>query len=214
MNPDVVTVYTVEAAQAISVAAGAQHRTQRIYVRVNRLGDESFAGMVGGWTEDSCVEGIAAILRLPNVEVAGLTMHPVISYRNKDAFRAEPTDGFFTMLRARDRLERELGLHDLRVNCAANCNSATFATLARYGATDVEPGAAISGSSLFHVYQDLPERPAQVYVSEVSHIWNGDVYTYGGGLSFIHSVEDWTPRAIVGTSFDEARDRCLTGAAG
>jgi predicted amino acid racemase len=210
MDPEVVTVYSYDAAKAVSDAALAQHKTQRLYVRVNRAGDESFSGMVGGWPEQTCVEGIAPILGLPNVEVVGLTMHPVISYRNRDAYTAEPTDGFFTMLRAKERLERELGLRDLRVNCAANCNSATFATLARYGATDVEPGAAITGSSLFHVHQDLPERPAQVYVSEVSHFWEGDVYTYGGGLSFIHSVEEWTPRCVVGATFDEAHDRYMS----
>jgi predicted amino acid racemase len=210
MGPEVVTVYTYEAAKAVSDAAVEQRKNQRLYVRVNRSGDESFAGMVGGWAEETCVEGIAPILDLPNVEVVGLTTHPVIGYRNRDAYSAEPTDGFFTMLRAKELLERELGLSDLRVNCAANCNSATFGTLARYGATDVEPGAAISGSSLFHVYQDLPEKPAQIYVSEVSHVWDGLVYTIGGGLSFVHTVDEWTPRCVVGSTFEEARERYMS----
>jgi predicted amino acid racemase len=209
MDPEVVTVYTFEAAQAVSKAAARLGRTQRLYVRVNRVGDEVFPGMVGGWTEGTCVAEVARLLELPNVEVAGLTMHPVISYQQRDAEHVQPTDGFFTMLRAKELLERELGLSDLRVNCAANCNSVTFETLARYGATDVEPGSGLSGSSLFHVFQDLPERPAQVYVSEVTHTWDGHVYTLGGGLSFVHSVEPWTPRAIVGTSFADARDRFL-----
>lgn len=89
----------------------------------------------------------------------------------------------------------------IRVNCAANCNSVTFATLARCGATDVEPGSGLSGSSLLHALQDLPERPAQVSVSEVTYHWDGQLYTLGGGLSFIDSVEPWTPRCIVGRSF-------------
>jgi predicted amino acid racemase len=209
MRPEAITVYSVEAARAVSEAATAAGVEQGLYVRVNRVGDETFAGMVGGWDLDRCVEGIAPILDLPNVRIAGLTTHPVISYRNLDAYTAEPTDAFFTMLRGKERLERELGLRDLRVNCAANCNTVTFETLARYGATDVEPGSAMTGSTQFHLHADLPERPAQVYVSEVMHHWEGDVHTLGGGLTWLFQPDEWKPRALVGSTFEEARDRVL-----
>jgi predicted amino acid racemase len=210
MRPDAITVYSFEAAKAVSEAAVAEGIDQALYVRVNRHGDEVFAGMVGGWEESTCVAGIARLLDLPNVRVAGLTTHPVISYREIDAYAARPTDAFFTMLRARDLLERELGLRDLRLNCAANCNTATFETLAGYGATDVEPGSAMTGSTQFHLHQDLPERPAQIYVSEVMHEWAGDVYTHGGGLTWLFQPDEWQPRALVGSSLEEARRRVMT----
>lgn len=60
------------------------------------------------------------------------------------------------MLRAKERLEEGLGLRDLRVDCAANCNAATAVTLAGYGATDVEPGSGMTGSSLLHLYGSCP----------------------------------------------------------
>jgi predicted amino acid racemase len=210
MRPDVITVYSYEAAKAVSDAAGTLGLTQPLYVRVNKPGDESFTGMVGGWDESAAVEGIGQLLDLPNVVVAGLTTHPVISYREIDAYKAQPTDTFFTMLRAKERLERDLGLRDLRVNCAANCNTITFETLARYGATDMEPGSAMSGSTQFHLRQDLPERPAQVYVSEVMHYWNDEVYTLGGGLTWLFAPDEWSPRCFVGSTFEEARDRIMT----
>jgi predicted amino acid racemase len=209
MHPDAITVHSFEAARAVSEAATAKGVIQRLYVRVNHPGDENFAGMVGGWTLADCVAGIRPLMDLPNVEVAGLTTHPVISYAHEDAHAVEPTDAFFTMLRAKEKLESQLGLHDLRVNCAANCNTATFETLARYGATDVEPGSGVTGSSLFHLYQDLAERPAQVYVSEVMHHWNGDSYTLGGGLTWLFQPEHWTPHCMVGATFDEARERVM-----
>jgi predicted amino acid racemase len=209
MNPDAITVFSVEAAKAVSDAAVAQGRTQGLYVRVNKSGDEIFAGMVGGWAEDTCVEDIRPILDLPNVEVTGLTMHPCISYSDTDAASAEPTDAFFTMLRAREALERGLGLNGLRVNCAANCNSVTFEVLARYGATDVEPGSGITGSSLYHLYNDMPERQAQVYVTEVMHEWQGDAYTLGGGLTWLYSPDEWTPHCMVGSTFEEAAEHVL-----
>jgi predicted amino acid racemase len=209
MGPEVVTVYSYEAATAVSDAAKELNQTQKIYVRVNRRGDEIFAGMVGGWEEDSCVEGIAPILDLANVEVAGLTMHPCISFNDRDALKAQPTDAFFTMLRAKEKLERALGLANLRVNCAANCNAATFETLARYGATDVEPGSGLTGSSVYHLYQDLPERQAQVYVTEVMHHWDGDAHMLGGGLTWLFSPDRWVPQCMVGSSFEEAIDNVM-----
>jgi predicted amino acid racemase len=209
MNPDAITVFSVEAAKAVSDAAVAQGRTQGLYVRVNKSGDETFAGMVGGWAEDSCVEDIRPILDLPNVEVTGLTMHPCISYSDLDATSVEPTDAFFTMLRAKEALEHGLGLNGLRVNCAANCNSVTFEVLARYGATDVEPGSGITGSSLYHLYNDMPERQAQVYVTEVMHEWQGDAYTLGGGLTWLYSPDEWTPHCMVGSTFEEAAEHVL-----
>ncbi|MET7970493.1 alanine racemase [Micromonospora sp. NPDC005305] len=209
MHPDAITVFSYEAAKAVSDAAREQDRTQGLYVRVNRPGDEIFAGMVGGWHEDTCVEDIRPVLDLPNVYVAGLTMHPCISYKDTDPRTVEPTDAFFTMLRAKEKLEKGLGLSDLRVNCAANCNSATFETLARYGATDVEPGSGVTGSSLYHLYHDLAERPAQVYVSEVMHHWEGDAYTLGGGLTWLYSPDQWTPQCLVGSTFEQAAERVM-----
>lgn len=209
MNPDAITVFNYEAAKRVSEAARAQGRDQGLYVRVNRSGDEIFAGMVGGWSEETCVEEIRPILDLPNVHLAGLTMHPCISYSGTNPWTVEPTDAFFTMLRAKEKLEKGLGLSDLRVNCAANCNTATFETLARYGATDVEPGSGITGSSIYGLYHDLPERQSQVYVTEVMHVWEGEAYTLGGGLTWLYSPDRWTPHAMVGSTFEEATERVM-----
>ncbi len=205
-SPDAVTVHTVAAARHLSDAARAIGRVQDVYVRVNRLDDAHYAGMVGGWTIDECVEAIRPILALPGVRLAGLTTHPVIAYSDSPAAEAVPVDGFFTMLHAKELLEAAYGISGLRVNCAANCNTRTFSTLASHGATDMEPGGAIAGSTFF---PDLLEVPAQVYVSEVMHEWDGQVYTLGGGLSFIFSPDDRKPLCMVGASVDEARGRFM-----
>ena len=205
-EPDVVTVHTVEAARNVSEAAVAVGRVQDVYVRVNRVGDAQFVGMVGGWEIDECVEAIRPILALPGVRLAGLTTHPVIAYSGGSAADAQPVDSFFTMVHAKELLESAYGITGLRVNCAANCNTRTFSTLASHGATDMEPGGAITGSTFF---EDLLEIPAQVYVSEVMHEWDGQVYTLGGGLSFIFSPDDTPTRCMVGTSADDASGRYM-----
>ena len=205
-EPDAVTVHSIESARRVSDAAGAVGRVQDVYVRVNDIGDEHYEGMVGGWTLNECVEAIRPILDLPNARLAGLTMHPAISYKNPLAADAPPVDAFFTMIRARERLEAAYGIDGLRVNCAANCNTRTYGTLASYGATDMEPGGALSGSTFF---DDLLEIPAQVYVTEVMHEWNGHVYTLGGGLGFIFAPDNRPTRCMVGGSREEARGRFM-----
>lgn len=213
MEPEVITTFTYENAKAINDAAAAQGRVQDIYVRVNKPGDEFFKGMVGGWTEDECVEGIRPIVEnLPNVRVAGLTSFVNITYQTPAATKAKPTDTFFTMLRAKAKLEEAFGFENLRVNAPAFNNSATFKMLAEAGATDVEPGIGLLGSSLAHAYEDLAEKPAQVYVSEVMHKWDGEVYTLGGGLTYIEgsgAQHEYPVTCITGTTFEEAKDNEL-----
>jgi predicted amino acid racemase len=54
--------------------------------------------------------------------------------------------------------------------------------LAAAGATQVEPGHALTGTTPPHAFSDLPEEPAVLYVSEVSHHAGGRAYCFGGGL--------------------------------
>ena len=57
-----------------------------------------------------------------------------------------------------------------------------FETLAAAGATQVEPGHGLTGTTALHIFEDLPERPAAVYLTEVSHHYGGKAYCFGGGL--------------------------------
>lgn len=213
MRPELVTVYTVEAAAATSRAAARQGRVQDLYLRVNEPGDEIFRGFVGGWTFDGCVDAAAAILELPGVRIAGLTTYPCISYAQTDLAALAPTSSFRTMLRAKERLEEKLGLEGLRVNAPANNSCATFALLAAAGATDVEPGHALLGGSLLHALNDLAERPAHLYVSEISHRWGGELYVLGGGMLYVEKfggAQAAPARFLVGSTYDQAVARVTT----
>jgi predicted amino acid racemase len=208
MNPEFATVYTVEAARHISAACVSLGREQQLYVTVGRPGDGgTHPELFGGWAQDDCVEGIRPILDLPNVSVAGIAQHVTIDYASQDdPYTARPTEAFFTALRAREALERELRLDSLRINCSGNCNAITAGVLAGYGATDIEPGAALVGSGRFHALMDMPERPAQVFVSEITHHWAGYAYAIGGGFGFVWDMDGtMSPfRAIVGTTLEQA----------
>ncbi len=223
MRPEFVSVYTLEAARRVSEAAAELGVEQRLYVRVTNpahdpdapiLGTDegAFGVLVGGWTEESCAEGIRPILDLPNVRVAGLMQFGGIAYgaqvRAQDAV---PTQALETALRAKALLERELGLEDLHVNTGGEANAVTFATLAARGVTEVEPGLSLTGSGSFHAIQDMPEKPAQAVVTEVTHFWGDDVYTTGGVFAFVSELYDAAPMvALAGAGLDEARRQRLT----
>jgi predicted amino acid racemase len=211
MEPELVTVYSYEMAAWFSAAAAELGRVQDILIRVTNPEDGGpVRGMVGGWTEAECVAAARRLLELPNVRLAGLTQHSCINYATeRDPARARPTDGFFTMLRAKEAIERELGLEGLRISCAGNLNSLTFAVLASYGATDVEPGRALTGAAYFHALDEMPERPAQLFVTEVSHRWQEQLYVYGGGFAWLETFGggfDGPYRGLVGATLAEAAD--------
>ena len=56
--------------------------------------------------------------------------------------------------------------------------------LADAGATQVEPGHGLTGTTPLHALEDLPEIPAVVYVTEISHFIDGEAYCFGGGLYY------------------------------
>ena len=69
--------------------------------------------------------------------------------------------------------------------------------LADAGATQVEPGHGLTGTTPLHAVEDLPELPAVVYLSEVSHHYHGDAFCFGGGLYIDPVFPDYALQAIV-----------------
>ena len=69
--------------------------------------------------------------------------------------------------------------------------------LAEAGATQVEPGHGLTGTTPLHVSDDLPEEPAVVYLTEVSHVSGGEGFCFGGGLYIDPVFPNYPVRAIV-----------------
>jgi predicted amino acid racemase len=87
-------------------------------------------------------------------------------------------------VRVAKQLKEELGLNISQINVPGNDHASTMKIIAENGGTHAEPGNGVSGTNTWQVYEDQPEIPAFVYVSEVSH-WLGDkLYAHGGGTAF------------------------------
>jgi len=198
MRPEVVTVFGVEKARQISEAAKALGIQQQLLLRVAGKNDIRFPSMEGGIWEEELGRAAREIGELSNVKIVGVTNFPAVSYG--ETGRPSPTPNLETSLRCAERL-RDMGFEITQVNAPGNTCSVTIRVLAEEGATHVEPGHGLTGTTPFSRTYDLPETPAMIYVTEVLHSWDGLSYVQGGGFY-------WEDQMILGSDF---RNRVLVG---
>ncbi|HEY7030499.1 MAG TPA: alanine racemase [Thermomicrobiales bacterium] len=184
MRPDVITVYSVEAARRISEVAATNGVVQDLLVRVYRPGDVFFPGQEGGFRAEELIDAARAIERLPRVRIVGVTSFPCLFYNFDDG--REPVHlnpNMETIVDAARRLEQELGLDVTVIDAPGNTSVRTFPMLREAGATHVEPGHGLHGTTPPQIAEpDHPEMPTYVYVSEISHHYEGRAYAFAGGL--------------------------------
>ncbi|MDI3312474.1 MAG: hypothetical protein QJR05_13760 [Thermoanaerobacterium sp.] len=70
----------------------------------------------------------------------------------------------------------------MQVNGPSVTCCSSMPILKKYGITHGEPGHALTGTTPIHAYNNQPEKPALVYVSEISHISGNKAYCFGGGF--------------------------------
>ncbi|HEY6409958.1 MAG TPA: alanine racemase [Ktedonobacteraceae bacterium] len=206
MRPDVITVYNVEHARWIDSAAANLGITQDLLMRVYAPGDVFFDGQEGGFSESEVPAAVDDITRLRHVRLVGVTAFPCVRYNQRADEVAEVTPNLSTILRAAAVL-RERGIEVKQINAPGNTSSVNMPMLAEHGATHVEPGHGLLGTTPNHAFNGtLPERPAYAYVSEISHHVGDRAYAYGGGLFHDGYLTGSAVGALVGSTWDEARD--------
>ena len=110
--------------------------------------------------------------------------------------KVKPTPNLETLRRAAEALA-DAGRGRIEVNAPGTTSSATVQALAEAGATQIEPGHGLTGTTPLHAVEDLPEIPAVVYLTEVSHLAGGEAFCFGGGLYIDPVFPDYQVRAIV-----------------
>jgi predicted amino acid racemase len=204
LEPAFWTVFSQEkAAQAANAAAGAG-RVQDVLLRIHAPGDTFYLGHQGGFPAESVLAAADYVDGLAGAHCAGITTFPALLFSAADN-AVEPTHNLGTLEQAAQAL-RASG-RKVQVNAPGTTSSVTFPTLAAAGATQVEPGHGLTGTTPLHATtDDLPEVPAAAYVTEVSHEYGGRAYCFGGGMYIDPVFPDYQVRALVapGGDFDAA----------
>ena len=206
MQPDYWTVFSANKAEEASAAAARLGRVQDLLVRVFAPGDEFYPGHEGGVPVDRLPAMIDHIAGLPGVRFAGLTTFPALLFDPASASALTTQYGDHVSGRGgcptapwAQRIPQRS-----RSTPRALRPPPVLAQLAEAGATQVEPGHGLTGTTPLHAVSDLPEQPAVCYVSEIAHIYQGTPFCFGGGLYIDPVFGDYQTTAVVARDPGEA----------
>ncbi len=180
LAPDNWTVFNDEKAREAASASAPTGRDQDLLARIAAPGDTFYEGHEGGFEAGEVVRIAERLDALEGARFAGVTSFPALLFDAASA-SVRPTPNLGTLAQAAEQL-RAAGREEVRVNAPGTTSSSTLATLADNGATQVEPGHGLTGTTPWHAFADLPEEPAVLYLSEVSHHAAGKAYCFGGGF--------------------------------
>jgi len=173
------TVFNQEKAREAGAAAQAKGRTQDVLLRVFAPADRFYTGHEGGFPAEAVLEAADLVDAIPGVRFAGITSFPATLF-DPASRAAVATPNRATLIAAADALRAVRG--EIEVNAPGTTSVSVLAELAEAGATQVEPGHGLTGTTPLHAVADLVEEPAIAYLSEVSHLHDQRAYVFGGGL--------------------------------
>jgi predicted amino acid racemase len=200
LEPGYWTVFSRPKAAEAAAASRARSRIQDILLRLHAPGDTFYPGHEGGFAADEVLAAADYIDTLPGSRFAGITTFPALLFSELDG-NVAPTHNLATLEHAAQRLA-EAGRNP-EINAPGTTSSVLIGQLAAAGATQVEPGHGLTGTTPLHaVRADLPELPAAAYVTEVSHGHGGRAYCFGGGLYIDPVFADYQVRALIAPDGD------------
>jgi predicted amino acid racemase len=200
-RPEVVTVFHEEIAQRLGAAARRAGVEQAVLLRVVAPGDRFYFGHGGGFSLDGIEDQAGRVDALEGLRVGGVVSFPAL-LADAGSQRLVTTPNLATVVEAAERLRRA-GFEIEQINAPGTTSSGALQLLADAGATHVEPGNGLHGTTPLMIFDDdAPEVPAIVYVTEVSHFDGDDAYVFGGGLYVDKVLGEYGLRAFCGR--DEA----------
>jgi len=202
MVPEFWTVYSHDKAQLVSRAAGNVGITQKVMARVFAPGDIFYMGHEGGFAAEDIVAVADRLDGLPHVGFAGITSFPALLF-DETAGTVGGTTNLQTLERAAETLRRS-GRDHIEINAPGTTSTEVLSILASAGATQVEPGHGLTGTTPLHAVRDLPEAPAILYLSEISHFHGGKAYCFGGGMYIDPVFSEYQVKALVGSDGEQA----------
>ena len=204
LTPDYWTVFSHTKAREAADAAAKAGREQALMARIQTPGDTFYRGHEGGFDAEDIVAVADHLDALAGARFAGITTFPALLF-DQETRKVVPTPNLATLNRAAEALAAA-GRPGIEINAPGTTSSAVLSALAEAGATQVEPGNGLHGTTPLHAVEDLPEDPAVLYLTEVSHNHGGKAYCFGGGLYIDPVFPEYQVRALVGGTATTDRD--------
>jgi predicted amino acid racemase len=179
-RPEHWTVFNPQRAAQAGAAAKAVGYEQPLLARVVHERDRFYPGHEGGFPAGDILTTAQLLDDIDGARFAGVTTFPALLF-DRATGKPRTTPNMQTLTEAAEALARQ-GRQDVQINAPGTTSVRTLSTLADAGATQVEPGHALTGTTPWHAVEDLPELPAVAYLTEVSHHHAGRAYCFGGGL--------------------------------
>ncbi|WP_380057417.1 alanine racemase [Falsihalocynthiibacter sp. SS001] len=195
LRPDFWTVFSDRKAKEAAEAAHKAGRVQNLLARIQTQGDTFYRGHEGGFDAEDIVAVADRLDALEGGAFAGITTFPALLF-DQETRKVIPTHNLQTLNRAAEALTKA-GRTNLEINAPGTNSAVMLAALAEAGATQCEPGNALHGTTPLHAVEDLPEAPAVLYLSEVSHHHNDKAYCFGGGLYIDPVFPKYQVKALV-----------------
>ncbi|MFE0013453.1 alanine racemase [Mesorhizobium sp. NPDC059054] len=194
--PDYWTVFNDSKAGEAAAGAKAAGYTQGLLARIRAEGDTFYRGHEGGYDAADITAVADRLDALDGGRFAGITTFPALLF-DQATRKVLPTHNLSTLSKAAETLAKS-GRKDIEINAPGTTSAVMLQALADAGATQCEPGNGLHGTTALHVMEDLPELPAVLYLTEVSHLSGGKAYCLGGGFYIDPIFPDYDVKALVG----------------
>ncbi|MEI5995313.1 YhfX family PLP-dependent enzyme [Candidatus Enterococcus mansonii] len=174
-----ITVFSLEKLEQINAVAQKLGIKQKVLLKVVADDDQLYEGQFGGFLLKDLAETSKVFHEFGAIEFSGITSFPCFLF-DETYTTLSQTKNVETIEKAR-AIMRQAGFAVPELNVPSASCSETFPFIKEIGGTQAEPGHALTGTTPLHAYKAQPEKPALVYVSEISHNFKGKAYFYGGG---------------------------------
>ena len=195
LTPDFWTVFNSEKGLEAAIASKGAGREQKLLTRIQAVGDCFYSGHEGGFPARDIIAVADMIDELDGANFAGITTFPALLFDSATC-SVKPTPNLSTLSAAAEKLAAT-GRRNIEVNAPGTTSSIVLPMLADAGATQCEPGNGLHGTTPLHAVKELPEDPAVLYLTEVSHSHGGTAYCFGGGLYIDPVFPAYQVRALV-----------------
>jgi len=181
INPEIITVYSVQKAKDIADVARKKGKVQDIMLRV--VDDDNFfyPGQTGGTYINDLLDVARQIQKMEGINFAGITNFPAMLYDGEKK-QVIPCNNMRTIFDAVKLIKEKTDIKLKQINTPGTTSTEIIKTLAEAGATHIEPGHGMTGTTPISIIKDLPERPGILYLTEVSHFMKDKAYIFGGGM--------------------------------